>query len=112
MQNGIYHVTFSSSLGSGGEGLIVVSEQAINGGDAGYVYQGRLTTDGEAVSGSLNIKRFKPGHVSVFGQADQFVLDLAGTFNASTSTFQVTGNVHGMPQMKISISGNKVSILA
>ena len=43
MENGIYHVRFASSIDGAGEGLAVVKDGAVNGGDAGYLCLGQLT---------------------------------------------------------------------
>jgi T3SS negative regulator,GrlR len=58
MQDGIYHVRFSSSVGSSGEGLVVIKQGSVNGGDGGYLYIGQLIASGGTLSGRLNIKRW------------------------------------------------------
>lgn len=104
MQDGIYHVRFSSSVGSSGEGLIVVKQGSVNGGDSGYLYTGHFNVTGNAISGRLNIKRWNPGHVSVFGSLDNFDLQLSGSSNAG-STFNVSGGMPSQPSLSISIAG-------
>lgn len=51
MKDGIYHVRFSSSVGAAGEGLAVVKDGSVNGGDAGYLYLGQLSDAGSGLSG-------------------------------------------------------------
>lgn len=111
MQDGIYHVRFSSSVGSSGEGLIVVKQGTVNGGDAGYLYIGELGVSGETLSVQLNIKRWNPSHVSVFGPLDNFGLQLLGKENAEGS-FTVTGGIPSHPGSSITISGRFLSTAA
>ncbi|MCV5343099.1 negative regulator GrlR, partial [Escherichia coli] len=42
MKNGIYFVTFSSNNHDVGQGTVVVKDNAINGGDFGFTYQGHI----------------------------------------------------------------------
>lgn len=110
MNDGIYHVIFSSPQGSAGEGLAVVKSGSVNGGDPGYLYLGQLLADGPQVSGRIEIKRWNTKVPSVFGPLPNFTLDLHGT--ATGDTFTVSGGVSGQPQMSISIQGKRLSATA
>ena len=112
MQNGIYHVRFSSSVGGAGEGLAVVKDGAVNGGDTGYLYLGQLAASGQTVSGNLQVQRWNPGTVSVFGPLGNFALDLAGQSNAANDSFTVSGGVAGQPNLKITITGHRLAAAA
>jgi hypothetical protein len=109
MQDGIYHVSFSSSVGGSGQGLVVMKQGAVNGGDMGYLYTGQLTLSGDAISGRLNIKRWNPeGPQSVFGPLDNFELQLTGKATAGTS-FNVSGGIPSKPGLTINIAGRFLS---
>ena len=110
MQDGIYHVRFSSSQGLAGEGLAVVKAGSVNGGDFGYLYLGQLLADGERVSGQLEIKRWNASAQSVFGPLVNFALTLTGTVNGES--FRVSGGIPGQPNLKISIDGRRLSLAA
>lgn len=110
MQDGIYHVRFSSPQGSSGEGLAVVKAGSVNGGDAGYLYLGQLLADGSKVSGQLEIKRWNNGATSIFGSLIRFVLDLTGT--TGPEVFSVSGTMSGHANLSISISGRRISDVA
>ena len=113
MPIGIYHVRFSSSIGGVGEGLVVIKDGAVNGGDAGYLYTGSLTENAGNLSGRLTIKRWNPGHVSVFGPLDSFELQLHGQGNPTVpGTFFVTGGIPQQPNITISIEGRFLSVAA
>ena len=107
MQNGIYHVRFSSPQGSAGEGLVVIKDGSVNGGDTGYLYFGQLVADGANVSGQLEIKRWNTTIPSIFGPLNQFTLALAGT--TTGDAFTVGGGMQNQPNLKISITGKKLS---
>lgn len=55
MNDGIYHVTFSSLRGSAGQGLVVIKDGSVNGGDAGYLYLGLLEAEGIYLKGRLEL---------------------------------------------------------
>ncbi|AMC35344.1 GrlR family regulatory protein [Janthinobacterium sp. B9-8] len=105
MKDGIYHVRFSSSMGSAGEGLVVIKEGMVNGGDAGYLYIGQLSHTAEALTGNLKIKRWKHGHTSVFGPLDSFDLKLSGPKSEGNS-FSVSGGMIDHPGVSIKIAGD------
>lgn len=111
MQDGIYHVRFSSSVGSAGEGLVVIKQTSVNGGDVGYLYIGQLTDNGGTLSGHLNIKQWNPGQVSVFGPLNNFQLQLSGQAVAGNS-FTVSGGISSQPNLKITITGRFLSAAA
>lgn len=109
MQDGIYHVTFSSSMGAGGEGLAVVKNGAVNGGDVGYLYQGNLAATGDQVSGKLQVSRWNQNHVSVFGPLQRFDLALTGRTSAANDGFTVTGGIPNQPGLTITIRGRRLA---
>ena len=111
MQEGIYHVRFSSSTRDSGEGLVVIKQGSANGGDAGYLYLGKLKTTGESLTGQLNIKRWNPGHVSVFGPLDNFDLQLSGKVTPGNG-FSVSGGIASQPGLTITIVGRYLSAAA
>ena len=112
MHNGIYHVRFSSSVGGAGEGLAVVKDGAVNGGDAGYLYLDQLAASGQTVSGNLQVQRWNPSTVSVFGPLSNFALDLVGQSSAANDGFTVIGGVAGQPNLKITITGRRLAAAA
>lgn len=112
MENGIYHVRFASSMGGAGEGMVVVKDDTINGGDAGYVYLGKLSADGAILRGQLQVQRWNPSTFSVFGPLDQFALDLVGQAEAANDSFTVTGGMAGQPSLRITITGRRLATAA
>jgi hypothetical protein len=110
MQEGIYHVRFSTSGQNSGEGLVVVKAGSVNGGDAGYLYTGSLAENGNAISVQLKISRWNAGHTSVFGPLNTFDLQLTGQI--SPGGFTVSGGTSSMPGVTITIAGKYLAAAA
>lgn len=109
MQDGVYHVRFSSGSDSG-EGLAVVKANTVNGGDQGYLYTGPITDTNGQIAGQLHVQRWRAGQQSVFGNVQQFDLVLAGQTTANG--FSASGSVVGMPTRRIVIEGKRVAAAA
>lgn len=103
MKEGIYHVRFSASTHDAGEGLVVIKQGALNGGDAGYLYTGTFEPSGEHMTCALHVKRWNSAHTSVFGPLNDFDLQLSGQFSADG--FTVSGGMSANPGMTIQIVG-------
>jgi hypothetical protein len=106
--DGIYYVEFQSSLSAVGYGLAVLSNGSINGGDFGYIYQGRMNNTGNNISTRIQVSRYNSNAQSVFGSIDNFSLDLAGSIRQNGSEFSLSGAIPGQPQLRISITGRKL----
>ncbi len=109
MKPGIYLVTFQSSLGNFGSGIVVIDNGKVHGGDAGFVYLGTYKDNPPNGTASITIKNFDPQHHSVFGALNHCGLTLTGT--ASASSFSLSGNVTQQPDLRIAVSGRMISEL-
>ena len=112
MKPGIYNVKFTSSLRDFGEGLAVLKDGKINGGDQGYLYLGAYDVSGSGILAKIKVQKWNPGATSVFGNSSEFELDLKGSIAADASTFSVIGAASQMPQMKIAINGRRLADVA
>ena len=108
MNNGIYHVRFSSSNRSVGEGLAVFKDGAVNGGDQGYLYSGRYNLSANVITGDLTVSRWNAGHTSVFGPLSTFTLSLKGGMSPDGSSFSVNGSSPDVPGATITINGRRL----
>ena len=102
VRDGLYVVDFRSA-GDEGAGTVVVRDGSVNGGDFGYVYQGRLNEDGQQLTSSLVVLKFNPRAQSIFGPADRYELELSGSTNGDE--FELSGNVRENPSHRIQING-------
>ncbi|PTX91251.1 GrlR family regulatory protein [Opitutus sp. ER46] len=109
MNPGIYHVKFTSSRHTYGEGLAVFRNGTINGGDLGYYYLGRFEVTPAGVTAQLKIRKWNPPIDSVFGNLAEFDLELKGTMAADHTTFSVTGSTPQRPGASITVTGQRLS---
>ncbi|MCG8526202.1 MAG: hypothetical protein MI748_07485 [Opitutales bacterium] len=109
MTPGIYHVKFSSSIQAHGEGMAVINNGTVNGGDVGYVYTGNFIEESGGVSSTLRIKKWNQNITSVFGPYPEFTLNLKGSLSPDQKTFQVSGSSPQIQGATINIHGFRVS---
>ncbi|WP_339053242.1 GrlR family regulatory protein [Arsenophonus endosymbiont of Crataerina pallida] len=105
MKDGIYYVTFKSNMQDFGNGTVVAKSNTVNGGDFAYSYKGHVNSN----SVSLTIERHDNSVTSVFGNLDSFNLDLS--IEESAKGYLLSGNIEGMPQMKITIDAKYIGDL-
>lgn len=102
---GLWTIQFRSSLRDFGAGVVVLTNNKILGGDAGFWYSGDYSIRNGHVSSKVLVARFTAGHISVFGDIDQFQLDFAADF--SENSFSGTASIPGNPNLTMEIHGNK-----
>lgn len=109
MSQGIFHVKFKANTQDFGEGLIVVKNGTVNGGDANYLYQGSVPdTSGEFTS-EFNVSPWQPGNTHVFGGTGGYVLKARGVIDYEKGTFNLEGSPQGQPQLTLKAIGRKVA---
>lgn len=79
MYDGLWTIEFRSSNNFFGSGVLILTNGRLLGGDYGYYYSGSYEINGEELRGKVSIIRFDPNSISVFGEVDNFSLDLKGT---------------------------------
>lgn len=107
MTEGMYFVQFASSIGVVGEGLIVLANGLIHGGDAQYLYRGTYAQYGDSIVANLVVSHYRGIPNSVFGPLRTFRLTLRGTYG--NNVLSLVGNVVENSSFVISISGSKVA---
>jgi len=108
MSQGIFHVQFRSSIGDHGEGLVIVTDGHVNGGDPHFLYQGIIPTATGEVATQLTVSKWRGGNTSVVN-IDNFALDTKGHVDYENGTLHLKGAVAGQPNLTISIEGRKVA---
>jgi len=81
MLEGIYEVTFyqsSDRQADYGNGIVTIKDGAMNGGDEGYIYSGKLTESDNRVTGRLAVSKWSQASASVFYGLDNYELDFTG----------------------------------
>ena len=107
MASGIFHVDFRASAGDYGDGLVVVKDGAINGGDSHYLYQGQLPTESGPFESQFTVGKWREGNTNVVG-FDNFTLLAKGNINYEAGILELQGSVVGAPQLTIQLKGKKI----
>ena|ERR1700690_2670181 len=95
MKNGLYKVSFKTPLGQG-NGVVVINNGSIKGGDSMMYYTGTFQLDGNQFTANIHVGKHSdaPGMSSVFGLNDVDV-QLQGTATDTSATIQ--GSAAGVP---------------
>jgi len=107
MANGIFHVDFRASTGDYGDGLVVVKDGAVNGGDAHYLYQGRVPTVSGPFESQFAVGKWRDGNTNVVG-IDNYTLAAKGRIDYEAGILELEGAVVGAPNLKIQLKGKKI----
>ena len=107
MSQGIFHVQFKSNLQDSGQGLVVIKNGSINGGDDHYLYRGAAPQKTGPFTGQLYVSKWREGNRSVVN-IDNFQLDVNGKIDFKAGQLDLVGTVTGQPQLQIQIIGKKV----
>ena len=103
---GLWIVHFNSNLGMFGNGVLILEpDKSLLGGDSGYYYTGKYERTGSDITAELNVIRYEPSSISVFGNLGSFHLNLKGT--VSENKFTTEGSISHIPGLKINVSGEK-----
>ena len=105
--SGIFYVEFAWSRNISGAGLVVIDDGVVNGGDAMYLYQGKLVQYGGEVRATINVKHYRGDVDSVMGPLKRFTLKLSGT--STDSQFVLEGTTDSVPDAVIKMMGKKVA---
>lgn len=103
MIEGLWTVEFQTNMGGAGHGgVAVLRDGKVAGGDSGYYYVGTYSVDDGNIRTVLEIKRYRAGHVSIFGPVDHVQLALSGKTDGSS--MNVSGQVAGI---QVNVRGMK-----
>ncbi|OQS20654.1 hypothetical protein B0T40_13385 [Chromobacterium haemolyticum] len=110
MHNGLYGVRFVNGTVDFGSGTIVLRDGALNGGDGGFSYQGKIeksTSEGPLVpvTGHIHVRRWNDAIVSVVPGANDYQLDVIGHYDRSTKRLELQGKSPTFPGVALAISG-------
>lgn len=89
-----------------GSGVLVFNGTQVLGGDFGYYYSGEIKIIDGKIEGAVNVARFNPNAISVFGNIESFTLLLEeGTIDETNFTAKAT--IRGTQGVSIEIKGEK-----
>ncbi|WWL46007.1 GrlR family regulatory protein [Pseudomonas parakoreensis] len=107
MTHGIFHVDFRASTGDYGDGLVVVKDGAVNGGDPHYLYQGTVPNISGAFQSQFKVTKWRDGNTNVLG-IDNYILDAKGFVDYEKGLLELQGSVVGAPNLTIQLKGKKI----
>ncbi|ENZ8314486.1 MAG: GrlR family regulatory protein [Klebsiella pneumoniae] len=106
MKDGLYSVFFKSNTQDFGAGVVSVKNDAVNGGDYAFYYQGKINNNNLR----LHVKQFNPSSQSVFGPLNDFYLVLAVS-EKEPHGYILEGSMEGNPHLNLQVSATKISDL-
>ncbi len=96
--NGFYSVHFTGPTGPG-DGVVLLLDGNLYGGDSGYIYTGTYTLEGNALRAQVQVQQVVPGIPSVFGAFGNLTLSLSG--NRAGEVVEGSGNPIGNPHVRM-----------
>ncbi|HBD3519752.1 TPA: negative regulator GrlR [Escherichia coli] len=105
MKDGIYFVVFRSGHNDVGNGTVVVKDNAVNGGDFGFTYQGRVQ-DGVL---KLHVSRHNPSAQNVIAGLNDYVIDLS--VRDIGDGYYLEGGIAGVPGATLSVQAKFIGNL-
>jgi S-adenosylmethionine synthetase len=109
MNEGIYEVSFyqnSTKQVDYGNGIVTIKGDAINGGDEGFIYRGKLSLDGNRVTGRVHVSKWSMAAPSVFSGLNDYHLDFVGDFN--DDALDGWGTVVEVPNLTLWVSAHRI----
>lgn len=102
---GLWSLFFRSNVGGEGGGVVILETGRILGGDVSYYYVGDYEVDRGQVTGNVRVTHYQGEPRSIFGQATQFNLRIAGALSGTQigDINTVTGEIVGHPQLKMDV---------
>jgi len=104
MNPSFWTVEFSTELSSGG-GVIIFLSGRILGGDATYYYNGTVLKEGETITCNIDVRAFREGPPSVFGQQQSMRITASGKYKEPIMILD--GHLITDPNKKITITCTK-----
>jgi hypothetical protein len=111
MLQGIYHVTFQSSLATVGEGIAVFDACGVHGANDSHVFRGLQVGEGEAQRLVVEIRHMQGEKYPSFGTLDAVNLDLEVS-EVMAESFRAIGSVREAKNIRLNVFGRKLADLA
>lgn len=106
MVEGLWTVEFISTMNLFGNGVLVLSNNRLLGGDAGYYYSGQYNINNGNISGEVKVTRYDEKSISVFGDTPQFSLVFRGKL-VDDYNFDAIAEFKGNSNLKIKLKCKK-----
>lgn len=111
MLQGIYHVTFQSSLATVGEGVVVFDACGVHGANETHVFRGLQAGEAEALRLMVEIRHLQGEKYPSFGPLDAVNLDLEVS-EITLEGFRAVGSVREAKNIRLNVFGRMLAELA
>jgi T3SS negative regulator,GrlR len=111
MENGIYQIRLCSGHDEE-NGVVVITDGAVNGGSGTYLYQGRLSVERSALSGSFKIRKWNREAPATLGAFKEISLAVEGQVALEERSFSFIGRFAGHHVVRIEATGFYLAPLA
>ena len=111
MENGIYQVRLSSGEDCV-EGMVIIRDNAINGGGGGYYCRGMISQEEMDLSGNLTIKKWDHEAYHALGLFKEVSVAVAGRYDAEKRSFDFQGQAIGHHVIRVRATGRWIASLA
>lgn len=99
MREGLWSVKFKTNSHSFGEGVIVLDNGQVLGGDSSYTYVGMADVNNGVVSATVEVKRYNAHLHGIFGSIPKYTLKLTG--NVADEHLNLNATMVEHPQHKM-----------
>lgn len=106
MYDGLWTIEFISMINRYGRGVLVINQDRLLGGDAGYYYVGTCKISGNKIDGTVDVIQYDLNSASVLGNIDHFELTISGELKTE-NRLEAKGMIPSMPGVQIRIIGTK-----
>jgi len=111
MLEGIFHVSFQSSLATVGEGFAVFDACGVHGANDTHVFRGLQAGEGEALRLTVEIRHLHGEKYPSFGPLSAINLDLEVT-ETTPEGFRAVGTIREAKGIRLNVVGKRLGELA
>lgn len=111
MLEGVFHITFQSSLATMGEAVAVLDSCGVHGANESHVFRGTLEGQGEEARMTIEVLHLQGEKYPSFGELSIILLDLCVT-EAGPLGFRARGAIRQAPEIRVRVVAEKLAALA
>jgi hypothetical protein len=104
MENGIYQIRLSSGEHCV-EGIVVVHDNAINGGGGGYYCRGMVSQEDQVLSGRMVIRKWDDEAYHELGVFKEVSVAVTGRYDPEKRSFDFQGQANGHHVIQVQATG-------
>ena len=107
----MYKIEFFSNSNVGGNGIVILETQRVLGGDSSFSIIGDYDIKGRDFNAIVKCNNYANTLESIFGNIDNFTLNLKGRANEEFTTIDAEGYMDGNPKHLIQLRLERIAEL-